>query len=157
MSKMTSILSQISEKQLFINFTATPGQPGIPFADSVGATSISIHWNSPSVVQFPVSYYLVNASSLNNVAIIEFNTTTNITSFNVTGLLPGTTYELTVMAVSQGGDVIARSQASHSLTATTTVTGIQDQMIPAAIIVAFNIRSVFVCFFFPCLLTVTKL
>ena len=43
--------------------------------------------------------------------------------FNVTGLLPGTTYELTVVAVSQGGNVVARSQSSNSLQITTTVTG----------------------------------
>ena len=65
--------------------------------DHVGATSIRIHWSAPSVVEFPISHYLVNASSLhsvNSVATTELNTATNITSFNVTGLLPGTTYEL---------------------------------------------------------------
>ena len=51
------------------------------------------------------------------------NTTTNATFFNVTGLLPGTTYELTVVAVSQGGDIIVESQPSNSLQVITTVTG----------------------------------
>ena len=80
------------------------------------------------MVEFPISHYLVNASSLhsvNSVATTELNTATNITSFNVTGLLPGTTYVLTVVAVSQGGNVVAKGLASDSLTATTTVTGTQ--------------------------------
>ena len=42
-------------------------------------------------------------------------TDTNITSFNVTGLLPGTTYELTVVAVSQEGDINAKSVESDSV------------------------------------------
>ena len=77
------------------------------------------------MVEFPISYYLVNAQSLNSsVRVVVTNTTTNITTFNVTGLLPGTTYELTVVAVSQGGHVIARSQPSDPVTVTTAVTGI---------------------------------
>ena len=72
-------------------YITTPSQPGAPFADIVGATSISIHWSAPSVIGFPISYYLVNASSLNSVVITELKMTINITSFNVTGLLPGTT------------------------------------------------------------------
>ena len=39
-------------------------------------------------------------------------TNTNVTSFNITGLLPGTVYELTVVAVSEGGNVTARSPES---------------------------------------------
>ena len=50
-------------------------------------------------------------------------TISNETFFNVTGLLPGTTYELTVVAVSQGGNVIARSQPSDPIIDTTGVTG----------------------------------
>ena len=51
------------------------------------------------------------------------NTITNETFSDVTGLLPGTTYELTVVAVSQGGSVIAESQASSPILNTTGVTG----------------------------------
>ena len=105
-------------------YTAIPGQPGIPSADTVGATSISVHWNSPAVVEFPISYYLINASSLNSIMVVAANTITNATHFDVTGLLPGTTYELTVVAVSQGGNIIAKSEPSASLQVTTTVTGI---------------------------------
>ena len=55
--------------------------------------------------------------------IVTRNTTTNVTFFNVIGLLPGTTYELTVVAVSQGGDVIAKSQPSDPVVCMTGVTG----------------------------------
>ena len=43
----------------------------------------------------------------------------------MTGLLPGTTYELTVVAVSQGGDVVAEGQASGPIINTTRVTGLK--------------------------------
>ena len=46
---------------------------------------------------------------------VTMETNTNATSFNVTGLLPGTTYELTVVAVSQEGDINARSVESDSV------------------------------------------
>ena len=76
------------------------------------------------MVEFPISYYLINASSLYSIMVVVANTTMNVKHFNLTGLLPGTTYELTVVAVSQGGNVIAESQPSTSLQVTTTVTGI---------------------------------
>ena len=76
------------------------------------------------MVEFPISYYLINASSLYSIMVVVANTTMNVTHFNLTGLLPGTTYELTVVAVSQGGNVVAESQPSTSLQVTTTVTGI---------------------------------
>ena len=62
--------------------------------------------------------------------VIAVTTSTNATFFNVTGLLPGTTYELTVVAVSQGGDVVATSEArmrSNSATTTTRLTGYKLQ------------------------------
>ena len=57
---------------------------------------------------------------------IAVNTSTNANFFNVTGLLSGTTYELTVVAVSQGGDAVATCEArmrSNSVTITTGFTG----------------------------------
>ena len=64
--------------------------------------------------------------NLNNTARVDkivTNTSSNITSFNVTGILPGTTYLLTVVAVSQGGDIVAVSQASDPVVDSTDVTG----------------------------------
>ena len=41
-------------------------------------------------------------------------TNSNVTSFNVTGLLPGMAYELAVVAVSEDGSITARSPESES-------------------------------------------
>ena len=56
--------------------------------------------------------------------VVTVATSTPATFFNVTGFLPGTTYELTVVAVSEGGDVIARSPDSASEVFTTRFTGV---------------------------------
>ena len=73
-----------------------------------------------------ISYYLISAQNLNSTGrmdeVVVANTTTNVTFFNVTGLLPGTTYELTVVAVSQQGDVVAKSVPSHPVITPTRVT-----------------------------------
>ena len=56
--------------------------------------------------------------------MVTVSTMSSVTAFNATGLLPGTAYELSVVAVSQGGDVIAKSPESEPAQATTEVTGI---------------------------------
>ena len=53
------------------------------------------------------------------------STLCGLTFFNVTGLLPGTTYELTVVAVSQGGDIVARSQPGDPIV---DITGVTDKL-----------------------------
>ena len=50
------------------------------------------------------------------------NTTTSGTCFIVNGLLPGITYELSVVAVSQGGIIIDHSQTNDPATGSTEVT-----------------------------------
>ena len=90
--------------------------------DTIKATYMRVCWEAP--LNSSVSYYLINASSLNDTGRdLVTNTSSNTTFFNVTGLDPGTTYELTVVAVSQGGDVIARSQASEPVVRTIGFTG----------------------------------
>ena len=75
----------------------------------------------------PITYYSVRACNLNITAAevdkIVTNTTTNTSFVNVTGLLPGTTYELTVVAVSQGGNVVVLSRPSDPVVDATEVTG----------------------------------
>ena len=74
----------------------------------------------------PISYYLITAHNLNNNGELDTvaNTTTHVTISSITGLLPGTTYELTVIAVSHGGDVMGKSEPSESVVAeTATLTG----------------------------------
>ena len=71
---------------------------------------------------------MLRACNLNNTQSegdkVITNTISNETFYSVTGLLPGTTYELSVVAVSQGGDIIALSQASIPIIYTTGVTGL---------------------------------
>ena len=74
-------------------------------------------WDAPFEVESPISYYevIARATDNNNAGLVNVSTTDNSTFFNVTGLLPGTTYNLTVVAVSQGGGVIARGPESTPL------------------------------------------
>ena len=82
---------------------------------------------APVDTNSPIAFYSINIHNLNNTdamaGTIIVNTTTNHTSLNVTGLLPGTTYELSVVAVSQVGDIVARSEASDPIIRTTDITG----------------------------------
>ena len=84
-------------------------------------------WDAPFNFDSPISFYTINARNLNssggNNELVVTNTSTNATFFNVTGLLPGTTYELTVVAVSQGGDVVATSEPSTSIVESTELSG----------------------------------
>ena len=106
--------------------TAPPGQPRTVAVESIGATWVLICWNSPFVAESPISHYEIIARASNaDVAMVTVTTANSSTYFNVTGLLPGTSYELTVVAVSQGGDVIARSQESDPVQGVITgVTGV---------------------------------
>ena len=93
---------------------------------NIQTTSAFIQWNPPSENNSPISYYLINVLPIRPGSageVLVVNTTTILTSYNVTGLLPGTTYELTVVAVSQGGNVIAKSRPSNSITITTRFSG----------------------------------
>jgi hypothetical protein len=78
---------------------------------SIGATWIFITWEMLDTTEYPIttSYEITANNSRTDVGPLLLTTGNNDTFFNVTGLLPGTTYELTVVAVSQLGDVIAKS------------------------------------------------
>ena len=95
--------------------------------DSSTATSFVLCWEAPLEFNSPISFYTVSARNLNGTGggndVVTRNTTNNSTLFTVPDLLPGTTYELTVVAVSQGGDVVAKSQASEPIVDKTGVTG----------------------------------
>ena len=105
---------------------APPGQPQTLSVKESEATLLQICWEAPVQYDSHISYYLIRACNLNNSAEsnkVTSNTISNETFYSVTGLLPGTTYELTVVAVSQGGDVISESQPSGPIVNTTEVTG----------------------------------
>ena len=114
----------------------------------------------------PISHYVINAVNLNSTGVMNMvvtaNTTTNATFFNVTGLLPGTTYEMDVVATSQGGDIVAKSLASDTVVDSTDVTGqlvnITNHMRVVAIIL-LSLRVQFLrlrCAILQCLPVVTS-
>ena len=111
---------------IFGNFTAPPSQPHTISVKESEATSFQVCWEAPIQSDSPISYYKIRACNLNSSAEnnkVTTNTITNDTFYNVTGLVPGTTYELTVVAVSQGGNIVAESQPSGPIINTTGVTG----------------------------------
>ena len=110
-------------EQWFLS-VAPPGQPGTPLVENIGATWASISWTAPLMADSPISHYEVIAREMDGQGVATMTTPNAATFFNVTGLLPGTAYELTVVAVSEGGDVIARSPESSSVLLTTRFTGI---------------------------------
>ena len=83
--------------------------------ENIGATWASISWTAPLTANSPISHYEVIAREMDGQGVATMTTPNAATFLNVTGLLPGTAYELTVVAVSEGGDVIARSPESSSL------------------------------------------
>ena len=103
--------------------TVTPGQPQMLMVTNIQTTSAYIQWTPPSEGNSPVSHYLINILQTGPPGEVLIVNTTILTSFNTTGLLPGTSYELTVVAVSQGGNVMAKSQPSNSVTITTRFSG----------------------------------
>ena len=103
-------------------FTVPPSQPRNITIQNIGTTWASISWDPPLMAEFPVSCYDILAQAV-DLHTLNRTTANNSTFFNVTGPLPGTTHELTVVAVSQGGDVVARSQPSNCIQGTTAVIG----------------------------------
>ena len=90
--------------------------------DSTGATWALICWTAPS--NSTISRFEILAREVNGSGLVNVTTDNNSTFFNVTGLLPATTYSLSVVAVAEGGDVVARSMESESSQATTGLTGV---------------------------------
>ena len=107
--------------------TAPPGQPRSLGLENFGATWVHICWEPPFDIDFPISHYKIIARSLDNVnaMVVNMSTTDNRTLLNVTNLDPGTTYNFSVVAVIEAGEVVARGVESESLgdimTATTGV------------------------------------
>ena len=100
-------------------FTATPSPPHTLSVDSTEPTSIRICWVAPVDTNSPITFYSISILNLNSTDAMADVIATNDTFVNITGLLPGTTYELTVVTVSQGGDIVARSETSDPVILTT--------------------------------------
>ena len=71
-----------------------------------------------------LSRYQIIAREVGGQGVVTENTTTNSTFFNITGLLPATTYSITVVAISEVGDLIAVSPESPAIRDTTGITGV---------------------------------
>ena len=100
-----------------------PGQPTQLFVDSIGATWALISWTAPSGDSM-ISRYEILAREVNGSGLVNVTTGNNSTFFNVTGLLPATTYSLSVVAVSEVDGIVARGNESESTWDTTGVTGL---------------------------------
>ena len=104
---------------------APPSEPRAVMVKSLGATWIFITWElrAPNKTEYPTICYEVRINN-SHIDAGPLTTGNNETFFNVSGLLPGTTYELTVVAVSRVGDAIARSGINANfLVKRTEVTG----------------------------------
>ena len=111
-----SILS-VRIKIVYSAIIAPPGQPSIPTIEGSGATWAIISWTAPIMADSPISYYEIIVRAVNGSEILTTGTIGNATNFNVTGLglFLGMAYELTVVAVSEGGNITARSPESDSV------------------------------------------
>jgi hypothetical protein len=107
----------------FLLSPATPGAPNVPAVESIGATWARVCWDAPIIADSPISRYQIIGREVGGAGIVVENTTTNATFFNITGLLPATTYLFTVVAISEDGDVIATSPESMPIQDTTGFTG----------------------------------
>ena len=76
----------------------------------------------------PISYYEIIARVIDSGGIMIAETTTNETFFNVTDLIPNTSYELIVVAVSEEGNITARSAESGFIETSTDITGTSKLM-----------------------------
>ena len=103
--------------------TVPPGQPTELSVDSVGATWALICWTAPSGDSM-ISRYEILAREVDGSGLVNVTTGNNSTFFNVTGLLPATSYSLSVVAVAEGGDIVARSNESESSQVKTGLTGV---------------------------------
>ena len=105
------------------SYIVPPGQPTQLSVDSIGATCALICWTAPSGDSM-ISRYEILAREVNSSALVTVITCNNSTFFNVTGLLPATTYSLSVVALSEGGVVVARGNESEPEVDMTGVTGV---------------------------------
>ena len=92
------------------------------------STSIYIRWSLPPRNCSSILFHFISVQNLNcsvDAGEVVVNTTNNATSFNVTGLLPGTTYAVTVTVVAVCNDynTIATRNFNNTVIRTTHFTG----------------------------------
>lgn len=102
-----------------------PSQPRHVTVISSGATWSHLSWEEPSLPGFPSSSskLFVVVATRRTDGLVHKSLPTAGLSANITGLLPNSDYELTVLAQSVLGGVVANSSPSDLAFATTTTTG----------------------------------
>ena len=87
----------------------------------IGSTYARVCWQAPLFLGVPeVSRYEVRATPVSGRTPVTARTTDNSRDVNV---LPGTTYEFRVVAISEFGDVVGSSSQSDPGFGNTTFTG----------------------------------
>ena len=71
-------------------------------SESIGVTWITISWDNPSIEVNIVSYIVTPASKSTNISVTVSGSETEV---NVTGLQPATEYTLTIVSVSDDGQM----------------------------------------------------
>ena len=81
-------------------------------------------------LESPISHYVImaNADTEGTSIMASITAESDTTLFNMTGLFPGTAYEFIVLAVSQGGGVIAKGQPSDNITGTAVEAAVDGEL-----------------------------
>ena len=94
------------------------------------STFIYMRWSLPPGNCSSIIFHFISVQNLNSsvdTGEVVINATNNATSFNVTGLLPGTTYAVTVSVVAVCNDynTIATRNFNNTVIRTTLLTGLK--------------------------------
>ena len=102
-----------------------PSPPELPtvITASSGATNLIVCWQSSPATTTPVTQYEVSLTGGRQGQTLTRRTSSIETCLNVTGLDPGSSYSISVVAIGAVDNVEGRSIAAPSFQATTTTTG----------------------------------
>ena len=101
---ITPSSSHLSHPHLFTchTLTHTTGLVTALNVTSTTNTTVSVRWAPPTVTNGPILGYAVQVNYTRDDRRV-IHTTANVTMVTVTGLLPGTEYNITVSAQNSGG------------------------------------------------------
>ena len=90
----------------FILYYTGPPNPPLNLAlEEIGPTWVLLSWERSFLSSATISFYEILARAVNNdaAATVNISTSDDRTHFSVSDLIPGTTYEISVVAVSKRG------------------------------------------------------
>ena len=90
---------------LILHYTGPPNPPLTLALEEVGPTWVFLSWERSFLSSAMISFYEIVAQAVNSdaAATMNISTSDDRTHFNVTGLIPGATYKISVVAVSEHG------------------------------------------------------